>query len=95
MLADLRLIWHHADAVLMLDNWKDSKGANLEHHAAQLVGKSIYYRLDEIPANLFCKNCEAPVLPEDINGYYGHCSYDCLKATEVRNATSGKSAQTG
>lgn len=49
MLADLRIIWTHADAVLMLDNWKDSKGARLEHHAAELVGKPIYYALDEVP----------------------------------------------
>lgn len=50
MLADLRIIWHHADAILMLNNWKDSKGASLERHAAQLTDKPIYYSVDEVPA---------------------------------------------
>lgn len=49
MLTDLRLIWNHADAVLMLPDWQDSKGARLEHHAAEAGDKHIYYGLDEIP----------------------------------------------
>lgn len=48
MLADLRIIWHHADAVLMLDNWKDSNGATLERQAALFANKTVYYALDEI-----------------------------------------------
>jgi hypothetical protein len=49
MLADLRIIWHHADGLLMLGNWKESRGANLEHHAAVATDKPIYYGIEEIP----------------------------------------------
>lgn len=49
MLADLRIIWNHADAVLMLDNWKASRGATLEQHAAVCAAKPVYYSLDEVP----------------------------------------------
>ncbi len=51
MLADLRIIWNHADALLMLPNWKDSKGATLEHAAALATDKRIYYSLDEVPSH--------------------------------------------
>jgi hypothetical protein len=49
MLNDLRLIWNHADAVLMLSDWEDSKGARLERHAAQAGGKPVYYALEDVP----------------------------------------------
>lgn len=49
MLTDLRLIWTHADGLLMLPCWKDSKGARLEHHAAEAKGLPIFYAIDELP----------------------------------------------
>lgn len=36
------------DAVLFLDGWECSKGCQLEHKAAELYGKTIYYKLEEI-----------------------------------------------
>lgn len=31
------------DSIFMLSNWKDSKGARIEHFIAQETGKTIYY----------------------------------------------------
>jgi hypothetical protein len=31
------------DAIFMLDNWKESKGADIEHYIATKTGKTIYY----------------------------------------------------
>lgn len=52
MLADLRIIWHHADALLMIDGWEDSKGAQLERQAALAVDKPVYYSLNDIPKEM-------------------------------------------
>ncbi len=45
----LHLIKYIADAVYMLDNWKSSKGARIEHQVATEYGLTIYYDIDEIP----------------------------------------------
>lgn len=39
---DLEII-RRCDAIYMLDNWKDSKGAKLEHKLAVELGLEIYY----------------------------------------------------
>lgn len=36
------------DAVLFLDGWEYSEGCQLENRAAELYGKTIYYKLEEI-----------------------------------------------
>lgn len=36
------------DAVLFLEGWKESKGCNLEHEAARIYGKMMFFSLDEI-----------------------------------------------
>lgn len=36
------------DAVLFLDDWRTSKGCRLEHEAAVIYGKEMYFDLDEI-----------------------------------------------
>lgn len=33
------------DAVYMLPNWRESKGANVEHSLAEKLGMTIYYEL--------------------------------------------------
>lgn len=37
-----------ADAILMLDNWEDSKGARHEHLVASLVNLPTYYSIHEL-----------------------------------------------
>lgn len=39
------------DAVYLLDNWKDSKGANLEHDYAKRNGKFIQFQMVKQPVN--------------------------------------------
>jgi len=36
------------DAVLFLEGWQESKGCNLEHDAARIYGKMMFFSLDEI-----------------------------------------------
>lgn len=36
------------DAVLFLEGWQVSKGCQLEHKAAELYDKVVYYKLEEI-----------------------------------------------
>lgn len=37
------------DAVLFFDGWRASKGCRLEHSAARIYGKEMYYTFDSIP----------------------------------------------
>lgn len=39
------------DAIVMLENWKDSKGARIEHAIAQELGIDIFYSPTEIPVH--------------------------------------------
>lgn len=50
MVADIKAIFT-CDAMLMLENWKNSKGAKIEHAIAQGKGIDVYYSLDSIPAS--------------------------------------------
>ncbi len=40
------------DAAYFAKGWRDSKGCQLEHKAAELYGLQIYYSLDKIPEEL-------------------------------------------
>lgn len=42
MIADIEALLR-CDSCFMLDNWKESKGANLEHDIAKGLGLKIYY----------------------------------------------------
>jgi len=42
MMQDIDILWD-CDAILMLPNWKCSKGARIEHGIAQELDKLIYY----------------------------------------------------
>lgn len=44
MKADIKALCD-CDAILMLDNWKNSEGAKLELHIAERLGMKIYYVL--------------------------------------------------
>lgn len=43
ILHDLNII-KHCDVMYMLNNWKDSNGAQVEHYFAQGMGKEIIYQ---------------------------------------------------
>lgn len=43
LLDALRILMTEADGVYMLDNWRDSKGARLEHAYAEIYGLPIFY----------------------------------------------------
>lgn len=43
LLSDLRLL-SDCDAIYMLSDWQQSKGAQLEHEYARIFGKHIYYQ---------------------------------------------------
>lgn len=47
MAGDLELV-NRCDALLMLDNWLDSKGAKIEHEHAKKEGKLIFYSIQEL-----------------------------------------------
>ena len=38
-------LWHlmRCDTVVFMDNWRDSRGARIEHRVAKLLGKKIIY----------------------------------------------------
>jgi len=42
MIADIEALMS-CDAILMLDNWTDSKGAKIEHAIAEKLGLQLYY----------------------------------------------------
>ena len=42
MCEDIRAL-HDCDAIYMLSNWRDSKGARIEHAIAEILGLDIYY----------------------------------------------------
>lgn len=42
MLADIEALMD-CDAILMLENWTDSKGAKVEHAIAEKMGMKLYY----------------------------------------------------
>ena len=48
ILVDLNII-KECDAIYMLDNWKDSNGAQVEHYFAQGMGKKIIYQSQYLP----------------------------------------------
>ena len=37
------------DAIIMIEGWEESHGAQLEHDEAQRMGINVYYSVDEIP----------------------------------------------
>lgn len=47
MLADIELIFG-CDALYMLENWQQSKGAKIEHAVAVHTEKQVYYSLAEL-----------------------------------------------
>jgi hypothetical protein len=42
MVADIEALMN-CDAIIMLENWRDSKGAKIEHAIAEHLGLSVYY----------------------------------------------------
>ena len=48
ILTDLNIL-KHCDIIYMLDNWKDSNGAQVEHYFAQGMGKKIIYQSQYLP----------------------------------------------
>lgn len=49
LLDALHVVLLEADAVFMLHDWRQSKGARLEHAYAEIYGLPIYYRACEMP----------------------------------------------
>ena len=47
------------DIVYMLNNWKDSKGAKVEHEYAKIQGKEIIYQEDDINYYAFIDELES------------------------------------
>lgn len=47
MVIDLFYLFFVADSIFMLTNWKESRGAKIEHKVAKFFNKSIYYE-DEL-----------------------------------------------
>jgi len=45
----LTIVLVMAEAVYMLANWRDSKGARAEHAIAEIFNKPIYYAATELP----------------------------------------------
>lgn len=45
MVTDIKLLIE-CDAIFMLNGWKKSKGASLEHHIAKELGLKVYYEND-------------------------------------------------
>lgn len=45
----LRVVLEQADALFMLANWRNSKGARAEHALAEIFDKPIFYAASEIP----------------------------------------------
>lgn len=49
LLDALEIVLVSAEALYMLANWRDSKGARIEHAIAEILGKPIYYAETGIP----------------------------------------------
>lgn len=47
MIDDIKLLFD-CDGIYMIDNWKESKGARIEHNIAIETGKVIFYQSSEI-----------------------------------------------
>lgn len=43
LLDALKILVTQANGIYMLDNWRDSKGARIEHAIAELIGIEIFY----------------------------------------------------
>lgn len=54
--ADLRILMS-CDAIYMLDNWKNSKGAKAEYYFADAIGLEILFENEVITNCSNCKNC--------------------------------------
>ncbi len=50
MIEDIRQLMT-CDAIFMLNGWKQSKGASLEHHIAKELGLKVYYEQDYFREN--------------------------------------------
>lgn len=60
------------DAVYMLSNWENSKGATIEYNYARYLNKFIYFE-EQIQSNIFDKeevydNCTVQILTNSITG---------------------------
>ena len=49
ILDGIEIILNDAEALYMLDGWRESKGARLEHAVAESLGRPIYYQASELP----------------------------------------------
>ncbi len=49
LLDALEVVLVSATALYMLANWRDSKGARVEHAIAEIFGKPIYYEASSLP----------------------------------------------
>lgn len=61
------------DAALFLDGWRQSKGCRLEHAAAEIYEKKIFYSLDRIPNIDICPPDDCPYHVKD----FKECKYQC------------------
>lgn len=80
------LLIDKCDAIYMMANWEQSKGARVEHHLCEVLEKPIFYSLDAIPKLVFCSHCDAPVTNKA--HFFGYCSADCLTASGHPKAVS-------
>lgn len=44
---DLEIL-SRCDAILMLNGWRESRGARLEHDCAESVGMQVFYRVEDL-----------------------------------------------
>jgi hypothetical protein len=49
LLDALRVVLEQAEALYMLPDWRDSKGARAEHALAEIFGKPIFYAANGLP----------------------------------------------
>jgi len=49
LLDALEIVLVSSEALFMLANWRDSKGARIEHAIAEILGRPIYYEATELP----------------------------------------------
>jgi hypothetical protein len=58
------------EAIVMLDLWENSKGAQLEHHVAKALGMQVFYDMKElVPVDPMCFD------PQPSKHHKSHC--DC------------------
>lgn len=50
LLDALEIVLVDAQALYMLPNWRDSKGARIEHAIAEILGREIFYAASQIPS---------------------------------------------